>query len=118
LPRTIREAAVIPQGFVKLVEEQRLAEGLSLRDVAQLAGLSPSFLSRVLSGERGLPSNEVLLDLAKALRIDPPELLLVQAERIPTRSLGKLSDGDLELVLKAIQGLVRSHRRTTKRSER
>lgn len=101
----------VPQGFRALVEKQMREEGLSLRTVAQRAGLSPSFLSRILSGERGLPTNEVLLDLAQALEVDPPALLLVQAERIPTRSMGELSDQERRLVLKSIQSLVASSRR-------
>ena len=105
----------VPEGFRRLVEERMREEGLSLRAVAERAGLSPSFLSRILSGERGLPPNEILLDLARALGVDPPALLLVQAERIPTRSLGELSDKDMQQVLKSIQSLISTHRRRHQR---
>lgn len=59
------------------LREQRLASRLSLRQVADLAGVSNPYLSQI---ERGLrkPSAEVLQQLAKALRISA-EQLYVQA---------------------------------------
>jgi transcriptional regulator with XRE-family HTH domain len=108
----------VPEGFRNLVNARMRDEGLSLREVAQKAGLSPSFLSRVMSGERGLPPNEDLLRLARALGVRPPVLLLVQAERIPTRSLGDVTDAEMEQLLQAIQQLVTSHRRGTARKKK
>jgi transcriptional regulator with XRE-family HTH domain len=93
------------------VDERMSAEKLSLREVAHRAGLSPSFLSRVLAGERGLPPNDVLLDLAKALGVRPPVMLLLQAGRIPTRSLGQYTDSEMEMILKAVEQLMRGHHR-------
>ncbi|MFC6152890.1 helix-turn-helix domain-containing protein [Nocardioides yefusunii] len=59
------------------LKEQRLAAKLSLRQLAELAGVSNPYLSQI---ERGLrkPSAEVLQQLAKALRISA-EQLYVQA---------------------------------------
>ena len=108
----------VPEGFRTLVTERMAAEGLSLREVAQRAGLSPSFLSRVMSGERGLPSNDDLLRIAKVLRVSPPALLLVQAERIPTRSLGHVTDDEMEQLVQAIQRLITSHRRSAARKKK
>lgn len=72
------------KGFGKTVEslgeylrEQRLANRLSLRQLAEATGVSNPYLSQI---ERGLrrPSAEVLQSLAKALRISA-ETLYVQA---------------------------------------
>ncbi|TIC88396.1 helix-turn-helix transcriptional regulator [Nocardioides sp. GY 10113] len=55
------------------LREQRLASRLSLRQLADLAGVSNPYLSQI---ERGLrkPSAEVLGQLAKALRISAGQL--------------------------------------------
>src|ERR1700712_3511039 len=59
------------------LREQRVSERLSLRQLAEQAGVSNPYLSQI---ERGLrrPSAEVLQQLAKALRISA-EQLYVQA---------------------------------------
>lgn len=59
------------------IREQRGASGISLRQLAKLAGVSNPYLSQI---ERGLrkPSAEILQQIAKALRISA-EALYVQA---------------------------------------
>ncbi|MFT4011429.1 MAG: helix-turn-helix transcriptional regulator [Nocardioidaceae bacterium] len=59
------------------LKEQRLANRLSLRQLAEATGVSNPYLSQI---ERGLrrPSAEVLQSLAKALRVSS-ETLYVQA---------------------------------------
>lgn len=54
--------------------------GLSLRQTAARIDVSPGYLSRVLNQKRELPSDEVILELAEVLGIDPPELLLIEAD--------------------------------------
>ena len=67
------------------LKEQRQASALSLRQLADLAGVSNPYLSQI---ERGLrkPSAEVLNQLAKALRISA-EQLYVQAGLISPESV-------------------------------
>lgn len=57
------------------LKEQRLASRLSLRQLAQQAGVSNPYLSQI---ERGLrkPSADVLQQLAKALRISAEQLYI------------------------------------------
>jgi transcriptional regulator with XRE-family HTH domain len=98
----------VPEGFGKLFNEAiKRNPDLSLREVARRWGMSPSFLVRILAGERGLPDDKKLLDLARALNIVPPERLLIEAGRVTKpkqkillRSLSALSDADMEKVLK------------------
>lgn len=61
----------------KFIREQRSAVGMSMRKLAQAAGVSNPYLSQI---ERGLrrPSAEILNGIAKALRISA-ETLYVQA---------------------------------------
>lgn len=76
-------------GFIR---EQRRAAQLSLRKLAQLAGVSNPYLSQI---ERGLrrPSAEILNGIAKALRISA-ETLYVKA--------GILDERDEQDVVSAI----------------
>ncbi|EFG65058.1 helix-turn-helix domain-containing protein [Streptomyces sp. SPB074] len=64
-------------GLGEFLREQRRAARLSLRQLADAAGVSNPYLSQI---ERGLrkPSAEILQQLAKALRISA-ETLYVQA---------------------------------------
>jgi len=68
------------------LKEQRLASRLSLRQLAQQAGVSNPYLSQI---ERGLrkPSADVLQQIAKALRISAEQLYIragiVSPEEVP-----------------------------------
>ena len=70
------------------IREQRGQNGISLRQLAKLAGVSNPYLSQI---ERGLrkPSAEILQQIAKALRISA-EALYVQAGILEQRDGGRL----------------------------
>jgi transcriptional regulator with XRE-family HTH domain len=103
---------------------------ISLNQLAEKAGVSPAFLSRILNKERGLPSDKAILQLAKVLDLQPPELLLIEAGRIPAelkpaltkpgipellRAVGKLSETEQEVVRKTVEALaLKQHRRRGK----
>lgn len=79
-----RDSSQVPKGFRVLVKERMEQQGVSLRQVAAQAEMSPAYLCRLLLGERGLPPDDApILKLAEALGIDPPEVLLVEADRVP-----------------------------------
>jgi transcriptional regulator with XRE-family HTH domain len=92
---------------------------LSLRSVASEIGMSPAYLSRILSGERGLPPDDtIILKLAEVLQIDPPERLLVEAKRVPDTLLQPLlsahnaaSAEDINEALKQLKAVIFSQRR-------
>ena len=69
------------------LREQRLAARLSLRQLAEQAGVSNPYLSQI---ERGLrkPSADVLQQIAKALRISAEQLYIragiVSPEEVPS----------------------------------
>lgn len=73
----------VPREFRELITGAFERQGMSLRQTAAAAGISPAFLSRILAGERGLPDDEILLRLGRALDIKPPEQVLVAAGRLP-----------------------------------
>lgn len=86
--------------------------------------MSPAFLSRILNRKRGLPSDTAILRLAEVLDLRPAERLLIEAGRIPEalkaalsspqipallRATQKLSESDLQQVLKTVQALAVKH---------
>lgn len=114
-----REVAYVPEGFRLLVREQMKRLDLSFRTVAAQADISPAYLSRLLSGERGLPpTDDLILKLATVLQIDPPELLLVEAKRVPDALLPALlsahhavSKAEIQHAMKKLQALILAQRR-------
>ena len=76
------------------LKEQRVAAHLSLRQLAELAGVSNPYLSQI---ERGLrrPSAEVLQQIAKALRISAEQLYLRAGIVHPQDGVG----GSVELAI-------------------
>jgi transcriptional regulator with XRE-family HTH domain len=76
------------------LREQRVSERLSLRQLADQAGVSNPYLSQI---ERGLrrPSAEVLQQLAKALRISAEQLYVRAGIVNPDEGLG----GSVELAV-------------------
>ena len=76
------------------LREQRVSAQLSLRQLAELAGVSNPYLSQI---ERGLrrPSAEVLQQIAKALRISAEQLYLRAGIVHPQDGVG----GSVELAI-------------------
>jgi transcriptional regulator with XRE-family HTH domain len=99
---------------------------ISLNQLAEKAGVSPAFLSRILNKERGLPSDKAILRLAEVLDLQPPERLLIEAGRIPAglkpaltqpripellRAVGRLGETEQEELLKTVEALALRQRR-------
>ena len=82
------------------LKEQRVQARLSLRQLAEQAGVSNPYLSQI---ERGLrkPSAEVLQQIAKALRISAEQLYIRAGIVSPEDGVG----GSVELAILADSGL-------------
>lgn len=82
------------------LKEQRVSARLSLRQLADLAGVSNPYLSQI---ERGLrkPSAEVLQQIAKALRISAEQLYIRAGILSPDDGVG----GSVELAIVSDTGL-------------
>jgi transcriptional regulator with XRE-family HTH domain len=89
------------------LKEQRLASRLSLRQLAQQAGVSNPYLSQI---ERGLrkPSAEVLQQIAKALRISAEQLYIRAGIVSPEAGAGS----SVELAVLADPGLTERQKQT------
>jgi transcriptional regulator with XRE-family HTH domain len=82
------------------LKEQRLSARLSLRQLAEQAGVSNPYLSQI---ERGLrkPSAEVLQQIAKALRISAEQLYVRAGILRPEDGVGGPGDVSVELAILA-----------------
>lgn len=115
------------EGFLQLLREGMGKQNISLNQLAERAGISPAFLSRILNRERSLPSDKAILRLARVLDLQPAERLLIEAGRMPEdlkpmlsqphmpellRAAGDLSENDRKELLNRIQALaLRQHNR-------
>jgi len=119
-----------PAGFIKILRGAMEKRKTSLNQLAVKAGVSPAFLSRILNKERGLPSDKVILRLAKVLDLQPPERLLIEAGRIPEelkaalsqpripellRAAGELSETDQQEVMRTVVALALKQQRLRQR---
>lgn len=81
--------SITPLG--KRLLERRIKLGIGLRDLARRVELSPTYLSRIMTGnEQSPPSEDSLRALAKALDVPLDELLCL-AGRIPSDVIGVLT---------------------------
>ncbi len=89
------------------LREQRVSARLSLRQLAEQAGVSNPYLSQI---ERGLrrPSAEVLQQLAKALRISAEQLYLRAGIVAPDGGIG----GSVELAVLGDSALTERQKQT------
>ena len=107
---------MITKKFRQMVEKGLERKNLSLRQAALRAKLSPSYLSRIMSGERDFPSTNAILRLAKVLGIHPPDRLLAHAGRFRLRTPRPLSEEEIDEVVAIIRDVVEeSHRPRRKR---
>jgi len=82
---------IVPEGFIRLLREGLEKREISLNQLAERAGMSPAFLSRIMNRQRGLPSDEAILRLARVLDLQPNERLLIEAGRVPEGLISALS---------------------------
>ena len=86
------------------LKEQRVAARMSLRQLAEQAGVSNPYLSQI---ERGLrkPSAEVLQQIAKALRISAEQLYIRAGIVSPETGVGVPPERSVELAILGDAGL-------------
>jgi transcriptional regulator with XRE-family HTH domain len=122
---------IAPASFLQLLREGMEKRKISLNQLAEKAGVSPAFLSRIMNKQRGLPSDKAILRLAEVLDLQPHERLLIEAGRIPEglkpalsqprvpellRAVGKLSDKDQQELLQTVKALALKQRHRGKRA--
>jgi transcriptional regulator with XRE-family HTH domain len=120
---TIQEPTAAPGQFIRLLDRSIEKQGLSLREVARLAGVSIAYLSRLLSKQRGLPAKKTIEKFEKVLKIEPGRLFDAaglhdalaskvfknEGARRFLRSLELLSDEDRAKVLQEAAQLAKKY---------
>src|SRR5208283_4069890 len=121
---TTQQPTSAPDRFVRLLRLALASQPLSLRKVAEKAEISPAYLSRLVNGERGLPTDDTVIDkLEQVLDFQPGRLfdaaerpdpraktfLKKQQARPLMRSLAPLSDDDLAKVLRVAEDLAKKY---------
>ena len=101
--------------FIRTLKVALERERYSARELALKIGVAPSYITRVLTGERNPPSDEVIEKIAGVLNLNPNRLLM-EAGRLPIflRAAGPLSDDDLETLKKSYEGIRKRHREEPK----
>jgi transcriptional regulator with XRE-family HTH domain len=128
---TMQKQPKAPDRFVRLLETavRNHPDKLSLREVARRADISPAYLSRLISGERGVPSNDAIAQLEQVLKIPDRELFRAAARPdnqaleffrkeeagAIMRTLAPMPDSQLVAVHKMIARFVQKQRRTKSR---
>lgn len=117
---TTQQPTSAPDRFLRLLRVALAGQTLSLRKVAHAADVSPAYLSRIVNGERGLPTDDTIIaKLEKVLDIAPGRLfdaaerpditaksfLKKHQARPLMRSLRQLNDADLSKVLAVAEEL-------------
>jgi transcriptional regulator with XRE-family HTH domain len=125
---TMQKQIKAPDRFLRLLEKAMKdhPDRLSLREVARRADISPAYLSRLLSGERGVPSNDAIGQLERVLNIpagglfkaaarpDDQALEFFRKDEAGSilRTLAPLPNSQLAVVHKMIERFVQKRRRT------
>ena len=115
--------------FVRLLRLGLASQTLSLRKVAEKVGVSPAYLSRLVNGERGLPTDDTTIAKLEQVLDFPPGRLFDAAERPDLiaktflkkqqarpmmRTLAHLSDDDLAKVQAVLDKLDRKYNPSAK----
>ncbi|MCG3150176.1 MAG: hypothetical protein PCFJNLEI_03656 [Verrucomicrobiae bacterium] len=120
---TMRTDTAAPAGFIALLNQAIREAGLSYRDVAEKAEISHPFLSRLLGGKRGLPSDKTIAKLERSLNVpsgklfyeagrpDPAAKAVLKKERAPVlmRALAPLNDDEMKQVQKLAEKLAKKY---------
>ncbi len=77
-----------PMGVGRVVRQRRLALGMSQKELADLAGVGPTGLSKLEVGDVALPNADIRRRLARALGIAHVELLIAAGEVTPQEVWG------------------------------
>jgi len=118
--------AKAPERFIRLLKKamDEHPGKMSLRQVARNADISPAYLSLLLNGERGVPSNDAIAQLERVLDIpggdlfnaagrpDDQALAFFRKEEAGpiVRTLADVPNSQLPNVLKMIENYVKKQR--------
>ncbi len=124
-----QKATAAPGRFIRTLKDAMDMKGFSLRQLADRAGVSPAYLSRLFNRERGLPADETIATFEEVLDVQPRGALFdaagrhdgvaakfVQKDgaRLLMRTLGPLTEAEMAQVQKVAQRLAKKHAKVAK----
>ncbi|WP_175638342.1 helix-turn-helix domain-containing protein [Metabacillus schmidteae] len=77
----MKEVRVINKNFGRMLKYLRTKQGLSLRQIREMTGISESYVNRLENNGRLCPSYPVIEKLASALSVEPTDLLEVGSNK-------------------------------------
>ncbi len=125
----VQKATAAPDRFIRTLKNAMDKQGLTLRQLADKAGVSPAYLSRLFNRERGLPADETITKFEEVLDIQPRGVLFDAAgrhdreaekffqrdkARILMRTLAPLTEAELAAVQKVAQRFATRHAKDNK----
>lgn len=66
----MKQVKVFDEAFADKLKRLRKARGLTLQRLGDMTGVSPSYISRLERNEKQCPSFPILVELARALKVD------------------------------------------------
>ncbi|MBX8944788.1 helix-turn-helix domain-containing protein [Lysinibacillus sp. K60] len=66
----MKQVKVFDEAFADKLKRLRKARGFSLQRMSDMTGVSPSYISRLERNEKQSPSFPILVELARALKVD------------------------------------------------
>lgn len=100
-----QQPTAAPDRFIRLVRRAMVVRGFSLRQLAEQAGVSPAYLSRLFNKERGLPADETITRLENVLDIQPRGLLFDAAGRHDLVAAKVFKKEDARILMRAVAAL-------------
>jgi len=91
--------------YSRAIRTVRATKGVSQKELASLANLDPSYVSRIESGER-IPTLEVVETISKVLHIPVYLLMLLASEQkdlkgVPEKETKEIANNLLDVLLSA-----------------
>jgi len=124
-----QQPTAAPVRFIRLLKDGMNKQGLSLRQLADKAGVSPAYVSRLFNRERGLPAHETIAKFEEVLDIQPRGTLFDAAgrhdreaekffrrdnARLLMRTLAPLTEAELAQVQEVAQQFANRHTKEAK----
>lgn len=66
----MKAVKVFDEAFAQKMKRLRQARGMTLQQLSSATGISPSYISRLERSEKQCPSFPILVELARALKVD------------------------------------------------
>lgn len=89
LRNSYHTGGMAPDPLGQRIKKERLALGMTQRDLADAVGITVPYMSKIEAGKE-TPTDEKIMKIAEVLRLNPDELILA-AGRMPADVMDRLA---------------------------